>query len=138
MKFNYHFLFTNSLWFLIEVLMSTWIIVSALNRRKIVEVMLFMSSWLMNTSLKLRRMSIMFAKISWVIWTIIFFPALKDLNSKFFYLKMKGNYHHYLAEFFYGDTNKNTANSAYEAYKKASNIDQINLFFIHPIFLGHS
>jgi 14-3-3 protein epsilon len=48
----------------------------------------------------------------------------------------KGDYHRYLAEFAAGDSRKEAATSAHEAYKGATEIAQTELPPTHPIRLG--
>jgi len=57
-------------------------------------------------------------------------------ESKVFYLKMKGDYHRYLAEFSSGDVKKDAADASLEAYKAASEIALTDLPPTHPIRLG--
>ena len=46
-------------------------------------------------------------------------PAAAAADSKVFYLKMKGDYHRYLAEFKTGDERKVAAENTLNAYKSA-------------------
>lgn len=46
-------------------------------------------------------------------------PSASGTESKVFYLKMKGDYHRYLAEFLVGDERKNAAEETMIAYKAA-------------------
>ena len=62
--------------------------------------------------------------------------AAEQGESKFFYYKMKGDYHRYLAEFATGEKRKESANRAHEAYTEATNIAQNELAPTHPIRLG--
>ena len=56
-------------------------------------------------------------------------------ESKVFYLKMKGDYHRYLAEVIQGDTRENAVSSAGDAYSKAMETAN-DLPSTHPIRLG--
>ncbi|CBI33141.3 unnamed protein product, partial [Vitis vinifera] len=53
-----------------------------------------------------------------------------------FYLKMKGDYHRYLAEFKTGAERKEAAESTLAAYKSAQDIATVELAPTHPIRLG--
>uniref|UniRef100_A0A804LUC9 14-3-3 domain-containing protein n=1 Tax=Zea mays TaxID=4577 RepID=A0A804LUC9_MAIZE len=57
-------------------------------------------------------------------------------ESKVFYLKMKGDYHRYLAEFKTGAERKEAAESTMIAYKAAQDIALAELASTHPIRLG--
>mmetsp|Transcript_3167 Transcript_3167/g.5768 ORF Transcript_3167/g.5768 Transcript_3167/m.5768 type:complete len:261 (-) Transcript_3167:225-1007(-) len=57
-------------------------------------------------------------------------------ESKVFYLKMKGDYHRYLAEFQTGDDRKEAAEQTLLAYKAAQDIALTDLAPTHPIRLG--
>ncbi|THU69631.1 hypothetical protein C4D60_Mb08t16420 [Musa balbisiana] len=57
-------------------------------------------------------------------------------ESKVFYLKMKGDYHRYLAEFKTGAERKEAAESTLSAYKSAQDIALAELAPTHPIRLG--
>nr|CAD1832625.1 unnamed protein product [Ananas comosus var. bracteatus] len=57
-------------------------------------------------------------------------------ESKVFYLKMKGDYHRYLAEFKTGAERKEAAESTLLAYKSAQDIALAELAPTHPIRLG--
>ena len=46
-------------------------------------------------------------------------PAVKNGDSKVFYLKMKGDYHRYLAEFKIGDDRKAVVENMLTAYESA-------------------
>ncbi|CAO3683396.1 unnamed protein product [Umbelopsis vinacea] len=63
-------------------------------------------------------------------------PNAQAGESSVFYYKMKGDYHRYLAEFAAGDSRKEAATSAHEAYKGATEIAQTELPPTHPIRLG--
>lgn len=53
-----------------------------------------------------------------------------------FYLKMRGDYYRYVAEFSSGDQKTKSANNALEAYQKASDVAKESLVVTHPIRLG--
>ncbi|KMT19765.1 hypothetical protein BVRB_1g008220 [Beta vulgaris subsp. vulgaris] len=57
-------------------------------------------------------------------------------ESKVFYLKMKGDYHRYMAEFKSGDERKSAAEDTMESYKSAQDIALVDLPPTHPIRLG--
>ncbi|KAH6803823.1 general regulatory factor 2 [Perilla frutescens var. frutescens] len=57
-------------------------------------------------------------------------------DSKVFYLKMKGDYHRYLAEFKTGAERKEAAENTLSAYKSAQDIANTELAPTHPIRLG--
>lgn len=59
----------------------------------------------------------------------------EDDEAKVFYLKMKGDYNRYMAEYATGDFKQTVANGALEAYKQATEHAK-NLSNIHPISLG--
>ncbi|KAK9072996.1 hypothetical protein SSX86_007318 [Deinandra increscens subsp. villosa] len=63
-------------------------------------------------------------------------PSATSGDSKVFYLKMKGDYHRYLAEFKTGDERKESAESTLTAYKSAQDIANSELAPTHPIRLG--
>ncbi|CAF2126066.1 hypothetical protein BRARA_C02992 [Brassica rapa] len=63
-------------------------------------------------------------------------PAASLAESKVFYLKMKGDYHRYLAEFKTGAERKDAAESTLLAYKSAQDIALADLPPTHPIRLG--
>ncbi|CAM8923731.1 unnamed protein product [Rhodiola kirilowii] len=63
-------------------------------------------------------------------------PAAGSGDSKVFYLKMKGDYHRYLAEFKTGAERKEAAESTLSAYKAAQDIANAELASTHPIRLG--
>ncbi|KAH7518649.1 hypothetical protein FEM48_Zijuj09G0193400 [Ziziphus jujuba var. spinosa] len=63
-------------------------------------------------------------------------PASSDGDSKVFYLKMKGDYHRYLAEFKTGSDRKDAAENTLSAYKAAQEIANSELPPTHPIRLG--
>ncbi|KAM1052910.1 hypothetical protein ACFX13_000484 [Malus domestica] len=63
-------------------------------------------------------------------------PSATTGESKVFYLKMKGDYHRYLAEFKNGDERKTAAEDTMVAYKAAQDIAVSDLAPTHPIRLG--
>ncbi|KAE9609050.1 putative 14-3-3 protein [Lupinus albus] len=63
-------------------------------------------------------------------------PSASSGDSKVFYLKMKGDYHRYLAEFKTGAERKDAAESTLAAYKSAQDIANTELPPTHPIRLG--
>ncbi|CAL9105031.1 unnamed protein product [Musa textilis] len=63
-------------------------------------------------------------------------PSASAAESKVFYLKMKGDYHRYLAEFKTGAERKEAAESTLVAYKSAQDIALAELAPTHPIRLG--
>jgi len=63
-------------------------------------------------------------------------PSANSGESKVFYLKMKGDYHRYLAEFMTGPERKEAAESTLVAYKGAQDIALQELPPTHPIRLG--
>jgi len=63
-------------------------------------------------------------------------PTSTSGESKVFYLKMKGDYFRYLAEFKTCDLRKEAAEKSLMAYKSASDISATDLPTTHPIRLG--
>jgi len=63
-------------------------------------------------------------------------PTASSGESKVFYLKMKGDYHRYLAEFKTGVDRKEAAEHTLFAYKAAQDIALVDLAPTHPIRLG--
>lgn len=63
-------------------------------------------------------------------------PSATAAESKVFYLKMKGDYHRYLAEFKTGADRKEAAESTLMAYKAAQDIATTEMAPTHPIRLG--
>jgi 14-3-3 protein epsilon len=63
-------------------------------------------------------------------------PTASTGESKVFYLKMKGDYHRYLAEFKSGADRKEAAEHTLLAYKAAQDIALVDLPPTHPIRLG--
>ncbi|THU57740.1 hypothetical protein C4D60_Mb03t06680 [Musa balbisiana] len=63
-------------------------------------------------------------------------PSAATSESKVFYLKMKGDYHRYIAEFKAGEERKAAADDTMSAYKAAQDIALADLPPTHPIRLG--
>ncbi|PIA56294.1 hypothetical protein AQUCO_00700554v1 [Aquilegia coerulea] len=63
-------------------------------------------------------------------------PSATTSESKVFYLKMKGDYHRYLAEFKSGVERKEAAEETMLAYKAAQDVAIADLAPTHPIRLG--
>ncbi|KAK4707761.1 hypothetical protein R3W88_028686 [Solanum pinnatisectum] len=63
-------------------------------------------------------------------------PSASAGESKVFYLKMKGDYYRYLAEFKVGNERKEAAEDTMLAYKAAQDIAVVELAPTHPIRLG--
>jgi 14-3-3 protein epsilon len=63
-------------------------------------------------------------------------PNAEPGESKVFYLKMKGDYHRYLAEFARDDERKKVAQQSLDAYTNATNVSSVELSPTHPIRLG--
>ncbi|XP_042040308.1 14-3-3 protein 1 [Salvia splendens] len=63
-------------------------------------------------------------------------PSAASSESRIFYLKMKGDYHRYLAEFKVDDERKEAAENTMVAYKAAQEIALADLAPTHPIRLG--
>jgi 14-3-3 protein epsilon len=63
-------------------------------------------------------------------------PTAVEAESKVFYLKLKGDYFRYLAEFSTGDNHRKAAEDAHEAYKAASSVALNDLAPTNPIRLG--
>ncbi|PIN15381.1 Multifunctional chaperone (14-3-3 family) [Handroanthus impetiginosus] len=63
-------------------------------------------------------------------------PSAASSESKVFYLKMKGDYHRYLAEFKVGNERKEAAEDTMLSYKAAQDIALADLPPTHPIRLG--
>lgn len=63
-------------------------------------------------------------------------PTASTGESKVFYLKMKGDYHRYLAEFKTGQDRKDAAEATLISYKAAQDIALAELAATHPIRLG--
>nr|DAD22073.1 TPA_asm: hypothetical protein HUJ06_023536 [Nelumbo nucifera] len=63
-------------------------------------------------------------------------PSASASEARVFYLKMKGDYHRYLAEFKVGNERKEAAEDTMLAYKAAQDIALADLAPTHPIRLG--
>ncbi|CAL5323762.1 unnamed protein product [Camellia sinensis] len=63
-------------------------------------------------------------------------PSASASESKVFYLKMKGDYHRYMAEFKVGTQRKEAAEDTMLSYKAAQDIAVADLAPTHPIRLG--
>jgi len=63
-------------------------------------------------------------------------PKASNDEATVFYLKMKGDYHRYLAEFATDDQQRATTQAAHDAYEAASKIADTKLPSTHPIRLG--
>ncbi|CAK9163602.1 unnamed protein product [Ilex paraguariensis] len=63
-------------------------------------------------------------------------PSASTSESKVFYLKMKGDYHRYMAEFKVGDERNQAAEDTLNAYKDAQETALADLAPTHPIRLG--
>ncbi|GAB2210820.1 hypothetical protein Droror1_Dr00016106 [Drosera rotundifolia] len=63
-------------------------------------------------------------------------PSASSAESKVFYLKMKGDYYRYLAEFKTGPERKDAAENTLVAYKSSQDIALAELAPTHPIRLG--
>ncbi|KAM7256628.1 hypothetical protein ACFE04_012369 [Oxalis oulophora] len=63
-------------------------------------------------------------------------PSATGTESKVFYLKMKGDYYRYLAEFKAGDERKAAAEDTMVSYKTAQDQAVVDLAPTHPIRLG--
>lgn len=59
----------------------------------------------------------------------------EDEEAKVFYLKMKGDYNRYIAEYAQGDLKQTVSDDALQSYKQASEQAK-NLSNVHPISLG--
>lgn len=62
--------------------------------------------------------------------------ANDNAQSKVFYLKMKGDYYRYIAEYATGDKHEKASDGAFEAYSKANELSSANLDTTNPIRLG--
>jgi len=63
-------------------------------------------------------------------------PAAGSPEEKVFYNKMKGDYYRYISEYATGETHKQVADKALEAYTAASDLATSSLKTTHPIRLG--
>ena len=59
----------------------------------------------------------------------------EDEEAKLFYIKMKGDFNRYMAEFTDGDIKKKVLDEALKAYEEATEIAK-NLSYLNPIVLG--
>ncbi|EAS00226.1 Bmh1 14-3-3 family protein (macronuclear) [Tetrahymena thermophila SB210] len=59
-----------------------------------------------------------------------------NAEAQVFFLKMKGDYYRYIAEYAQGDDHKKAADGALDSYNKASEIANSELSTTHPIRLG--
>jgi 14-3-3 protein epsilon len=64
-----------------------------------------------------------------------FLKRASEDEAKVFYLKMKGDYYRYIAEYAHGENKENASNNALDSYKQASEFAK-NLSPINPIALG--
>lgn len=62
-------------------------------------------------------------------------PKATDDEAKVFYIKMKGDYNRYIAEYAQGDLKEKVANDALAAYEQASDLSK-SLPTMNPIALG--
>ena len=62
--------------------------------------------------------------------------STNNTDASVFYLKMKGDYYRYIAEYATGDNHEKAADSALQAYQAAIEIANANLKTTHPIRLG--
>mmetsp|Transcript_59504 Transcript_59504/g.128717 ORF Transcript_59504/g.128717 Transcript_59504/m.128717 type:complete len:257 (-) Transcript_59504:91-861(-) len=63
-------------------------------------------------------------------------PSSSNSEAKVFYLKMKGDYHRYLAEFSSSEARSQHAKDAQESYEEASKVAVVDLSPVNPIRLG--
>ncbi|VDD74182.1 unnamed protein product [Mesocestoides corti] len=63
-------------------------------------------------------------------------PAASNPESKIFFLKMKGDYYRYVAEYRTGDERKDASEKSLQAYKTATDIAKVEMPTTHPIRLG--
>lgn len=61
-------------------------------------------------------------------------PSASTSESKVFYLKMKGDYHRYLAEFKVGDERKQAAEDTMNSYKAAQVLFELTLISYFAVF----
>lgn len=59
-----------------------------------------------------------------------------NTEANVFYLKMKGDYYRYIAEYAVGDLHQKASDSSLQAYSNASEVANGNLKTTHPIRLG--
>ena len=62
--------------------------------------------------------------------------AAESHESQVFYLKMKGDYYRYIAEYSQGEAHQTAADGALEAYTSATEVATSHLKTTHPIRLG--
>merc|ERR1712050_547572 len=63
-------------------------------------------------------------------------PNASQCEPKVFYLKLKGDYHRYMAEFSSGQTHSKCAQDAHDAYRNGSDVALAELPPTNPIRLG--
>jgi|Transcript_15441 14-3-3 protein epsilon len=63
-------------------------------------------------------------------------PKASSVESKVFYLKLKGDYHRYLAEFSSGESHSRCSSDAHDSYQTASEVAIAEMAPTHPIRLG--
>ncbi|KAL5969180.1 14-3-3 protein zeta [Taenia solium] len=63
-------------------------------------------------------------------------PAASNSESKIFFLKMKGDYYRYVAEFCTGEERKQASDNSLTAYKAATDVAEADMQTTHPIRLG--
>ena len=63
-------------------------------------------------------------------------PKASSADARVFFLKMKGDYCRYIAEYAAGDLHKQVSDKALQAYKQASDTANADLKTTHPIRLG--
>lgn len=66
----------------------------------------------------------------------VLIPKASDAEGKVYFLKMKGDYHRYLAELYTSDKRTQLAKEAHDAYQTASEISDKELDPAHPISVG--
>jgi len=66
----------------------------------------------------------------------VLIDGTSNFEAKVFFLKMKGDYFRYIAEYAAGDNHKGVAEGALDAYQKASEVANKDLKTTHPIRLG--
>ena len=62
--------------------------------------------------------------------------AEESYDARVFYLKMKGDYYRYIAEYATAEQHQKAADNALEAYNKATEVAEKDLKTTHPIRLG--
>jgi len=63
-------------------------------------------------------------------------PMASSAEAKVFFMKMKGDYCRYLAEFQVGEDRKSAGNDSLVAYKEAMQVAESGLSTTHPVRLG--